>query len=76
MTAGQRNCCTAIDECIRRYSLDDVLFAVREHILLQGWSECSEGSTERKAFVRVFDDLDSIRERLAGLLTPASCESL
>lgn len=31
MTAGQRNCFLAIQECLDRYGLDDVVFALREH---------------------------------------------
>lgn len=32
MTAGQRNCYIAICECVTKYSLDDVLFAVRTQV--------------------------------------------
>lgn len=31
MTAGQRNCYMAIGECLERYSIDDVVYAIREH---------------------------------------------
>lgn len=32
MNAGQRNCHIAIADCLRSYGLDDLLFALSEHL--------------------------------------------
>lgn len=69
MTAGQRNCFTAIEECLNRYSFDDVVFALREHVLIQR-SECKPGSEARDTCGDVIADLDHIRTRMADLLVP------
>ena len=62
MTAGQRNCYIAIGECLERYRLDDVLYALREHV---GRIGLAAEDKDHAAYRRAALLLDKARERLA-----------
>ena len=59
MKAGQRNCCIEISGLIDRYSLDDVLFAVREQIIQ---SENINTGAKRKICADAVVQLDQLRK--------------
>jgi hypothetical protein len=66
MTAGQRNCFIEIEECLKRYTLDDVLFAVQEHITLLAARQHAD-SGERRICKRVANDILNSRGWIAGI---------
>lgn len=73
MTAGQRNCYIAIAECLDRYSLDDVLVALREHVA--GIDRSCRHPLDRLTCHNVMAELDDMRERMAGMVALAVAEN-
>lgn len=69
MTAGQRNCYLAIEECLNRYSFDDLLFALGEHVARQG-EECQRDSTEDRICKDIRHQVEQMRGWMRTVLSP------